>query len=44
VEHEVDDELHADQRRQRERVHQVRDEAEDAGAPPVAEVEGGYQG
>ncbi len=39
TEHEVDHELHADQRRQRERVEQEGDEAEGAGAAPDCEVE-----
>ena len=38
-EHEIDHELHADQCRQRERVEQVGDQAEGAGAAPESEVE-----
>ena len=43
-EDEIDHELHADQRRQRERVQQVGDEAEGAGAAAEGEVEGGDEG
>ena len=43
-EDEIDHELHADQRRQGERVEEVGDEAEDAGSASEGEIEGGDEG